>query len=78
MTSRLRLQNTMALRTSSRSISARRALGLSRGDTVTTNWATVSAVVAGRATSITLGSRRNWSVSRLTGGGMVAEKNSVW
>ena len=38
----------------------------------------VSAVMAGRDASIRVGSLRNWVVSRVISGGMVAEKNRVW
>ena len=79
-TSDLRLQKTMPFLIPSFSISMRRAVRLALGSEVgrrTMCWAMVSAVVAGRATSMRTGSFRNCLVSRVISGGMVAEKNRV-
>ena len=44
----------------------------------TSRWSILTLAVAGRATSIVLGSVRNLSASFLIGGGMVAENSRVW
>src|ERR1700744_2800378 len=79
-TSDLRLQNTIAFFTSAPAIrvpsAARLALGSAVG-MLAMNWEMFAAVVAGRETSMRVGSFRNWEVIRVISGGMVAEKNRV-
>ena len=79
-TSDLRLQKTMPLRTFAAPTRARSAKRLAFGSTEgmrTMCWVMFSPVVAGRDASIRTGLRRNWVVSRVISGGMVAEKNRV-
>ena len=76
----LRLQKMIAFVTSSCARSSRSRSRLSNAEpfTGTTHWVMLVLVEAGRATSIRLGLSRNLSASFLIGGGMVAEKSSVW
>ena len=76
--SRLRLQKITAFFTSSLFSSPRSASRLPFGAVQVRCWATVSAVLAGGATSMTLGFETNLSLRVLISSDRVAEKNSVW
>src|SRR3546814_18425308 len=65
----------VAIRSSS--ISRRRVSRLPRSLVLTRNWAILSLVLAGRATSIAFGFERNLSDSFLIGGGIDADKSWV-